>query len=307
MDKNTYKKGIDISCWQEDIDLKKAKKDGIDFVIIRDGFATTEDSCYEKFVHQSKEADLDIPAIYHFSYALNDNDAKKEGAFAVSQARRMGLPEMTKIFFDFEYASIEYCQDRGIEPMPEMVRSWAKTFADEVKKHGYIPGIYTNYDLLRRFYGEKFVSNYEVWFAYWTDDVNDAPDIDHTCWQTGSEYGIGGIPENVDTDLISIKMEEKTYKNTTDGIVRDVIAGKWGNGKDRYNRLTEAGYNYDDVQNKVNEALNATSVTNRKNIEEIAKEVIIGDWGNGLERVRRLRAAGYDPEEVQDMVNKKYY
>lgn len=304
MDKNIYKKGIDISCWQEGIDFKKAKNDGIEFVILRDGFAATEDSCYEKFVKQSKEAGLDIPAIYHFSYALNDNDAKKEGKFAVAQARRMGLPETTKIFFDFEYESITYCQKHGIELTPEMLRDWTDAFVAEVKKSGYVPGIYVNYDILRRFYGEKFISKYEVWFAYWTDDMNDAPDVDHSYWQTGSEYGIGGMSGNVDTTLKLIKMEENTYKATTDEIVQDVIAGKWGNGKDRYNRLTEAGYDYDDVQNKVNKVLYPSP---RKTVEEIAKEVVIGDWGNGLERVRRLRAAGYDPEEVQDMVNKKYY
>lgn len=35
-------------------------------------------------------------------------------------------------------------------------------------------------------------------------------------------------------------------------IAREVIAGKWGNGDDRKNRLTAAGYNYSEVQNAVN-------------------------------------------------------
>ena len=35
-------------------------------------------------------------------------------------------------------------------------------------------------------------------------------------------------------------------------IAREVIAGKWGNGDDRKNRLTAAGYNYAEVQNAVN-------------------------------------------------------
>lgn len=35
-------------------------------------------------------------------------------------------------------------------------------------------------------------------------------------------------------------------------IAREVIAGKWGNGDDRKNRLTSAGYNYAEVQNAVN-------------------------------------------------------
>lgn len=37
---------------------------------------------------------------------------------------------------------------------------------------------------------------------------------------------------------------------------------------------------------------------------DIAHEVIRGLWGNGYERVRRLRNAGYNPGEIQKIVNK---
>ena len=40
-----------------------------------------------------------------------------------------------------------------------------------------------------------------------------------------------------------------------------------------------------------------------KSLDEIAREVIRGNWGNGQERVRRLSAAGYDPAAVQARVN----
>ena len=38
-------------------------------------------------------------------------------------------------------------------------------------------------------------------------------------------------------------------------IAKEVIAGKWGNGADRKNRLQAAGYNYSEVQSKVNALL----------------------------------------------------
>lgn len=40
-----------------------------------------------------------------------------------------------------------------------------------------------------------------------------------------------------------------------------------------------------------------------KSIEEIAREVLQGKWGNGAERKARLEAAGYDYAEVQAKVN----
>ena len=49
---------------------------------------------------------------------------------------------------------------------------------------------------------------------------------------------------------------------STDVIVQEVINGKWGNGTDRKDKLTKAGYNYQEVQNKVNELLNKKKSTN---------------------------------------------
>jgi hypothetical protein len=44
-------------------------------------------------------------------------------------------------------------------------------------------------------------------------------------------------------------------KKSVDAIAKEVIQGKWGNGADRKNRLTKAGYNYNTVQKRVNEIL----------------------------------------------------
>ncbi len=43
--------------------------------------------------------------------------------------------------------------------------------------------------------------------------------------------------------------------------------------------------------------------TGKKSVDEIAKEVIDGKWGNGSERKKRLKAAGYDYKAVQKRVN----
>lgn len=36
---------------------------------------------------------------------------------------------------------------------------------------------------------------------------------------------------------------------------------------------------------------------------DVARDVIDGRYGNGDERIRRLRAAGYDPYAIQSIVN----
>ena len=39
-------------------------------------------------------------------------------------------------------------------------------------------------------------------------------------------------------------------------VAKEILEGKWGNGGDRRKRLTDAGYNYEDVQGIVNALLN---------------------------------------------------
>lgn len=40
-----------------------------------------------------------------------------------------------------------------------------------------------------------------------------------------------------------------------------------------------------------------------KSVDEVAREVIRGEWGNGSDRRQRLEASGYDYDPVQDRVN----
>lgn len=46
-----------------------------------------------------------------------------------------------------------------------------------------------------------------------------------------------------------------------------------------------------------------TTTTAKKSVEEVAKEVLAGKWGNAPTRQSKLEAAGYNYKEVQSMVN----
>lgn len=92
-------------------------------------------------------------------------------------------------------------------------------------------------------------------------------------------------------------------EKSIDQLAQEVINGLWDNGDDRKNRLQAAGYDYNAVQDKVNQILGGSQKPVKKSIDEIAKEVIAGQWGNGQDRVNRLQEAGYNYEEVQNKVN----
>ena len=89
---------------------------------------------------------------------------------------------------------------------------------------------------------------------------------------------------------------------TIEQVAKDVIAGKYGNGDERKKKIEAEGYNYNEVQNKVNELLKASS-TPKKTVDQIAREVIAGKWGNGDTRKQKITSAGYDYNAVQAKVN----
>ena len=91
--------------------------------------------------------------------------------------------------------------------------------------------------------------------------------------------------------------------NDDNEIVRQVIRGEWGVGQDRIKQLTDAGYNAERIQEKVNLVLQGSQINDLKTMDALAYEVIQGDWGNGEERKERLEAAGYDYDAVQQRVN----
>ena len=103
------------------------------------------------------------------------------------------------------------------------------------------------------------------------------------------------------TEWDAREVQPQAQLKSIDEVAREVIAGKWGDGENRKARLTQAGYDYNVVQARVNEILNPQPQL--KSIDEVAKEVIRGEWGNGAERKNRLAQAGYDYNAVQKRVN----
>lgn len=88
-----------------------------------------------------------------------------------------------------------------------------------------------------------------------------------------------------------------------DQIAHMVISGKYGNGKTRQKNIESLGFNYEDVQKRVNEILKKNPTQSGKTARDVAVEVIRGKWGNGKKREEALKKAGYDYKLVQNYVN----
>ena len=68
---------------------------------------------------------------------------------------------------------------------------------------------------------------------------------------------------------------------SVDELANEVIAGKWGNGQERKGKLTQAGYDYNAVQNKVNKLLVSNTSNSNKNELKVGDRVKIIGTGNG--------------------------
>lgn len=105
----------------------------------------------------------------------------------------------------------------------------------------------------------------------------------------------------------------KNKGKSTNTIVGEVLAGKWGNGSRRKTNLQKAGYNYNTIQRAVNEKFGISGAiksapkkksSGRKSNSTIAAEVWYGKWGNGASRNAALKKAGYNPNTIQTLVNR---
>lgn len=124
--------------------------------------------------------------------------------------------------------------------------------------------------------------------------------------QTGKEFLIRSYRNYPWTNVLRYAAESQASgsgKEDVTTVAKEVLAGVWGNGDERKNRLTAAGYDYAAVQAEVNRLASGAS-TPKKSTTEVAKEVLAGKWGNGDDRKKKLQAAGYNYAAVQAEVNR---
>ena len=72
---------------------------------------------------------------------------------------------------------------------------------------------------------------------------------------TAAGYDYNAVQREVNRLCNSSTPTTTATKKTNEQIAKEVIQGKWGNGADRKNRLTAAGYDYNTIQSIVNKLL----------------------------------------------------
>ena len=289
-------KGIDVSKYQGAILWDKVKPN-IDFAILRCGYGSDipnqDDSKFKRNVAECER--LGIPyGVYLYSYANTETKVDSEITHVL---RLLKGCKPFCVYIDMEDAST-------IKLGKTVLTNFAKRFCEAVKSKGFKVGVYANQNWFQNYLdvAQLHKAGYSIWCAKYSDNK---PNISapYDIWQFSSKGKVDGISGNVDMNYMYNDIRGIEVKKTVQEIAKEVIAGKWGNGDVRKKKLAAAGYDYAAVQKEVNKLLGKNSAPAKKTNEQIAKEVIKGLWGNGAERKKKLKAAGYNPTVIQKIVN----
>ena len=249
-------KGIDVSAWQNKISVanfKKAKASGINYVILRVGYtgssskSPTIDSVFENNYANAISAGLPV-GIYYYSLATSTAMAEKEANFVVKKLKGKNITY--PVYIDMEDDTYQRKCSKAT------LASVCNTFCNIVKNAGYIPGVYASLDWFNNRIG-NITAEHTKWVAqyYKKCQYKGAYDM----WQYTSSEAVSGIANKTDVSWCykDFTKEAKPIPKikTIDELAHEVIDDKWGSGDERKKRLTNAGYDYDAVQAKVNEIL----------------------------------------------------
>lgn len=300
--------GIDVSRWQP---ANITELVDYDFVIIKATEGTNYVSPYCDTQYQKAKARGKLVGVYHFASGL---DARAEADFFVDNIQ--GYIGEAVLVLDWEANAVS----RGAE--------WVRAFVRRVKERTNVPPIIYGSASPLSAHNVPQVAKEEdcgLWVAAYPNSEHtgyrDEPQLLGSVIRQYSSTGrLAGYDGNLDLNRTTLNADQwRAYargkrdgstpapapapaRKTNDQIAAEVIAGAWGNGEDRKNALTAAGYNPSDIQSLVNTKL---GIIERKTDEQLAGEVLGGLWGNGADRKARLQAAGYNYDAVQAIVDKR--
>lgn len=279
------KRGIDISKWDEGIDIASLD---IDFVIMKLSEGVNfKDKSFDGFKKQVEIANKPW-GFYHFARE-NEPDEEAYWFYLYSSSfYNSAIP-----ILDYETNNndnVKWCE-KFMNTYHALTNVWPMLYISASRC-----GEYTGSWL--RETCKLWVAGYPYHFDEWPDiypPYNIEPWKAASIWQFASDFY---VTDNVKVDANVCYDNELfiTNKNTNnyealDDVVKKVINGEYGNGIHRREKLKEEGYDYQEVQNRVNDYFLT------------ANKVIDGKYGNGAERKIKLKNAGYDYALVQKIVN----
>ena len=196
--------GIDGSYYQGNIDWKKVKNSGVEFVIIRVGYrgygsagTLVEDPKFKTYLDGATKAGLKV-GVYFYTQAITTAEAKAEAKFVLDRIKGYSL--QMPVYYDIE--SVDYDTGRldsaGLSKAQKTALCTA--FCDTIIKSGYSAGVYANYTWLNYYIdGAGLGKKYPIWLAHYTSNTNYDQRMD--MWQYSGSGTVSGISAYTDVNV----------------------------------------------------------------------------------------------------------
>lgn len=196
--------GIDVSYYQGNIDWKKVKNSGVEFVIIRVGYrgygsagTLVEDPKFKTYLDGATKAGLKV-GVYFYTQAITTAEAKAEAKFVLDRIKGYSL--QMPVYYDIE--SVDYDTGRldsaGLSKAQKTALCTA--FCDTIIKSGYSAGVYANYTWLNYYIdGAGLGKKYPIWLAHYTSNTNYDQRMD--MWQYSGSGTVSGISAYTDVNV----------------------------------------------------------------------------------------------------------
>lgn len=196
--------GIDVSYYQGNIDWKKVKNSGVEFVIIRVGYrgygsagTLVEDPKFKTYLDGAAKAGLKV-GVYFYTQAITTAEAKAEAKFVLDRIKGYSL--QMPVYYDIE--SVDYDTGRldsaGLSKAQKTALCTA--FCDTIIKSGYSAGVYANYTWLNYYIdGAGLGKKYPIWLAHYTSNTNYDQRMD--MWQYSGSGTVSGISAYTDVNV----------------------------------------------------------------------------------------------------------
>ena len=232
MPKGATAQGIDVSEHNGTINWQSVKDAGIDFAILRVGFAGDTsggrlDNYFKRNVSECER--LGIPyGVYLYSYARNEDEAQAEARLMLSALK--GHSPALPVYYDLEERKTNADGSPMWTPFndPSKLASIAKTFCGQIAAAGYKPGIYANVNWFKNYLTDPcfLSSGWSIWTAqYWYGGRYDeclglTPDAPakYDCWQYSARGSVPGVSGDVDVNYWFREGLGDHWEKTEDGV-----------------------------------------------------------------------------------------
>ena len=192
---------IDLSAHQGSVDWQAVANSGVQAAIIRAGYRgygsgkMVEDE-YVKGNLEGARVNNIKTGVYFFSQAINEAEIEEE----VNTLLELVGPYNIEgpIAIDVEKLDAETA--RGNALSQEERTALVRHFCEKVKEAGYQPMIYGNAYSLFRMLNYNELTEYPVWYAYYSDNLYFPYDL--AVWQYSSTGKVNGVNGNVDLNVM---------------------------------------------------------------------------------------------------------